>query len=298
MKRFFLFAIAMIAAVACAPKDGATESLTPKAEHLFVVAFDGWGSYSMEHVNMPNTRALMAEGCYTLNKRTVLPSDSAPNWASMFAGAPCEFHGWSNNGSGPDVEPVYVNENGIFPTIFSVFREQKPEAKSSCVYEWGGIKPLIDYQSISFSTKEKPENIANVSIEYIKSEKPELMVIIYDDPDHVGHSAGHATPAYYAKMEELDACLGKIVAATKEAGIYDDSIFIVTSDHGGINTSHGGRSSMEMNTPFIIAGKGVKKGGEFKQVMMQYDTAHTMAEALGLTVPAVWNGKSMSQVFE
>jgi hypothetical protein len=78
MKRFFLFAVAMIAAVACAPKDGATESVTPKAEHLFVVAFDGWGSYSMEHVNMPNTRALMAEGCYTLNKRTVLPSDSAP----------------------------------------------------------------------------------------------------------------------------------------------------------------------------------------------------------------------------
>ena len=298
MKRLFLFAIVMIAAVACAPQDNATKGRAPKAEHLFMIAFDGWGSYSMEHVNMPNTRALMAEGCYTLNKRTVLPSDSAPNWASMFAGAPCEFHGWSNNGSGPDVEPVYLNENGIFPTIFSALREQKPATKSSCVYEWSGIKPLIDYKSISFSTKEKPENIADVSIDYIKSEKPELMVIIYDDPDHVGHSAGHATPAYYAKMEELDAYLGKILAAIKEAGIYDDSIIIVTSDHGGINTSHGGRSSMEMNTPFIIAGKGVKKGGEFKQVMMQYDTAHTMAEALGLTVPEVWNGKSMSQVFE
>lgn len=293
MKRFFLFAIAMIAAVACAPKENA-----PKAEHLFVIAFDGWGSYAMEHVDMPNTRALMAEGSYTLNKRTVLPSDSAPNWATMFMGAPNEFHGWSNNGSGPDVEPVYVNENGNFPSIFSILREQKPEAKSSCVYEWGGIKPLIDHQSISYCTKQKQEDITGVTVDYIKSEKPELMVVIYDDPDHVGHASGHATPDYYAKLEQLDSYLGKIIEAIKEAGIYDDSIIIVTSDHGGINTSHGGRSSMEMNTPFIIAGKGIRKGGEFKQPMMQFDTAATMAEALGLTTPEIWRGKSMSQVFE
>ena len=293
MKKLLLIAFAMFAAVACAPKES-----EPKAKHVFVIAFDGWGSYSIEHVDMPNTRALMAEGCYTLHKRTVLPSDSAPNWASMFAGAPNEFHGWSNNGSGPDVQPVYVNENGSFPTIFSLVREQMPEAETACVYEWGGIKPLIDHKSINFCVKEKPENIAAVSSEYIKSKKPDFMAIIYDDPDHVGHSAGHATAEYYAKMEELDACLGEILGAIKEAGIYDDSIFIITSDHGGINTSHGGRSLMEMDTPFVIAGKNVKKGGEFSEAMMQYDTAAIIAEAFGLKTPQLWRGQSMSQVFE
>jgi arylsulfatase A-like enzyme len=216
----------------------------------------------------------------------------------MFMGAPNEFHGWSNNGSGPDVEPVYVNENGNFPSIFSILREQKPEAKSSCVYEWGGIKPLIDHQSISYCTKQKQEDITGVTVDYIKSEKPELMVVIYDDPDHVGHASGHATPDYYAKLEQLDSYLGKIIEAIKEAGIYDDSIFIITSDHGGINTSHGGRSLMEMDTPFVIAGKNVKKGGEFSEAMMQYDTAATIAEAFGLKTPQLWRGQSMSQVFE
>jgi arylsulfatase A-like enzyme len=99
-------------------------------------------------------------------------------------------------------------------------------------------------------------------------------------------------------MEELDACLGEILGAIKEAGIYDDSIFIITSDHGGINTSHGGRSLMEMDTPFVIAGKNVKKGGEFSEAMMQYDTAATIAEAFGLKTPQLWRGQSMSQVFE
>ena len=293
MKKLLLIALVMFAAVACAPKEG-----EPKAKHVFVIAFDGWGSYSMESVNMPNTRALMAEGCYTLHKRTVLPSDSAPNWASMFAGAPNEFHGWSNNGSGPDVKPIYLNENGSFPTIFSLIREQMPEAETACVYEWGGIKPLIDHKSINFCVKEKPENIAPVSTEYIKSKKPDFMVIIYDDPDHVGHASGHATQQYYARLEELDTHLGEIIASIKEAGIYDDSIIIVTSDHGGINTSHGGRSLMEMDTPFIIAGKNIKQGGEFSEAMMQYDTAATIAEAFGLQTPQIWRGQSMSQVFE
>ena len=252
----------------------------------------------MDSVSMPNTRALMESGTYTFNKRTVLPSDSAPNWASMFAGAPNEFHGWSNNGSGPDVQPVYVNANGVFPTIFSVLREQAPEAEIGCIYEWGGIRPLVDEKAHNYCVKDKQENLTPLAVEYIKTKKPDFLTVIYDDPDHVGHKNGHDTPEYYAKMEQLDSWLGEIIAAIKDAGIYDDSIIVVTSDHGGIGTSHGGRSSMEMETPFIVAGKNIRKAGEFSQVMMQYDTAHTIAEMFGLEIPDVWRGRSMSHIFE
>jgi arylsulfatase A-like enzyme len=137
-----------------------------------------------------------------------------------------------------------------------------------------------------------------LDVEYIKSKKPDFLTVIYDDPDHVGHADGHGTPQYYAKMEQLDAWLGEIIAAIKEAGIYDDSIIIVTSDHGGIGTRHGGRSLMEMDTPFIVAGKNIKKIGELKNYMMQYDTAHTIAEMFGLEIPQEWRGKSISQIFE
>lgn len=292
MKRIIYFAIMLLMVAACAPK------AEQKASHVFVVAFDGWGSYCMDSVEMPNTRALMNEGSYTLQKRTVIPSDSSPNWCAMFCGAPAEFSGWSNNGDGPDVVPVYTNERGVFPTIFTILREQKPESKIACIYEWGGIQPLIDHKIHDFEKGIRPSEIASASCEYIKAEKPDLMAIIYDDPDHVGHSKGHDSPEYHAKMEELDAYLGEIIAAVKEAGIYDDSIFIITSDHGGIGTSHGERSLMEMDTPFIIAGKNVKKLGEFKEYMMQYDTAATIAEIFALEMPQSWRGQSMTQVFE
>ena len=240
----------------------------------------------------------MEQGCYTLKKRTVLPSVSAPNWASMFMGATTELTGWTNNGERPPLEPAYVNENGVFPTIFSLIREQMPKAKTACIFEWGGIRPLVDEKAIDHCVQLKPEDIAAASAEHIKSEKPDFMAIIYDDPDHVGHSRGHDTAEYYARMEELDSCLAEIIAAIKEAGIYDDSIIIVTSDHGGIGYGHGGQSMMEMETPFIIAGKNIKQGGEFSEVMLQQDTAHTLAEAFGLKVPQMWSGNSMSQVFE
>ena len=55
---------------------------------------------------------------------------------------------------------------------------------------------------------------------------------------------------------------------------------------------------MEMDTPFIIAGKNVKKLGEFKEYMMQYDTAATIAEIFGLEMPQSWRGQSITQVIE
>lgn len=292
MKRYFLLVAILVAALmsSCGSKR--------QAEHIFLIGFDGWGSYCMDSVEMPTTRALMEQGCYTLKKRTVLPSVSAPNWASMFMGATTELTGWTNNGERPPLAPAYVNENGVFPTIFSLIREQMPEAKTACIFEWGGIRPLVDEKAIDHCVQLKPEDIAAASVEHIKSVKPDFMAIIYDDPDHVGHSKGHDTAEYCARMEELDICLAEIIAAIKEAGIYDDSIIIVTSDHGGIGYGHGGQSMMEMETPFIIAGKNIKQGGEFSEVMLQQDTAHTLAEAFGLKVPQMWSGNSMSQVFE
>ena len=292
MRRYFLLVAILVAALmsSCGSKR--------QAEHIFLIGFDGWGSYCMDSVEMPATRALMEQGCYTLKKRTVLPSVSAPNWASMFMGATTELTGWTNNGERPPLAPAYVNENGVFPTIFSLIREQMPKAKTACIFEWGGIRPLVDEKAIDHCVQLKPEDIAAASAEHIKEVKPDFMAIIYDDPDHVGHSKGHDTAEYYARMEELDGCLAEIIAAIKEAGIYDDSIIIVTSDHGGIGYGHGGQSMMEMETPFIIAGKNIKQGGEFSEVMLQQDTAHTLAEAFGLKVPQMWSGNSMSQVFE
>jgi arylsulfatase A-like enzyme len=98
-------------------------------------------------------------------------------------------------------------------------------------------------------------------------------------------------------LKVQDEHIGKIVEAVKEAGIYDETVFIITSDHGGIHNGHGGKTMLEMETPFIISGKGVKKGLVFDESMMQFDIAPTIARIFRLKTPQVWIGRPMEQVF-
>ena len=90
-----------------------------------------------------------------------------------------------------------------------------------------------------------------------------------------------------------------VIQAVKDAGMLDDTIFILTSDHGGIDKGHGGKTMQEMETAFIISGKNIKKGLRFDDVsMMQYDVASTIAHIFNLEQPQVWIGRPMKIVFK
>lgn len=78
----------------------------------------------------------------------------------------------------------------------------------------------------------------------------------------------------------------------------DKTIFIVTADHGGIGKGHGGKTMQEMQTPFIISGKGIKKGVKITQSTMVFDTASTIAYIFKLNQPQVWIGRPIKQAFK
>jgi predicted AlkP superfamily pyrophosphatase or phosphodiesterase len=281
-----------------------TMSAKTKAKHVIFIGLDGWGSYSFEKADMPNVKKLAADGAWTLKKRSVLPSSSAVNWASMFMGACPELHGYTEWGSKtPELPSRVTGKNNIFPTVFQLFRDKNPNAETGCIYDWEGIKYLVDTLSLSYykqspDYKVVPEGLCDMAVKYITEKKPEFAAIIFDEPDHVGHGEGHDTPGYYATLTRLDGYVGKIIEAVKKAGIFDETIFIVTADHGGTGKGHGGKTMLEMETPFIISGKNVKKDFRFDESMMQFDIASTVAYIFDLKQPQVWIGRPMTQVFK
>ena len=122
-----------------------------KAKHVVFIGLDGWGAYSLPKADMPNVKKLMEDGSYTLKKRSALPSSSAINWASMFMGAGPELHGYTEWGSKtPELPSRVLNKNGIFPTVFQLLRDARPEAEIGCLYEWEGIKYLVDTLSLNY----------------------------------------------------------------------------------------------------------------------------------------------------
>ena len=164
-----------------------------KAKHVVFIGLDGWGAYSLPKADMPNVKKLMEDGAYTLKKRSALPSSSAINWASMFMGAGPELHGYTEWGSKtPELPSRVLNKNGIFPTVFQLLRDARPEAEIGCLYEWEGIKYLVDTLSLSYhyhvaDCNKTPKELGNMASSYIKEKHPALVAICYDGPDHTGH---------------------------------------------------------------------------------------------------------------
>lgn len=297
----FLLALVstILFATSCSQKETGNEKPW-KADHVVFIGFDGWGSYSVEKAEMPNVKKLMNEGSYTLKKRSVLPSSSAVNWASIFMGAGPELHGFTTCCcSAPELTPREVSHYGIFPSIWGLFRDAYPDKEMGYIYEWDGMKYIAEVQAMN--KEENPADgdaVAVASVNYIKAEKPDFVGIIFAEPDYVGHGAGHDTPEYYEKLKVLDHYVGQIIGAVTDAGMLENTIFIVTSDHGGIDKGHGGKTMEEMETPFIISGKGIKEGYEISESMMQYDVASTMADIFNLPQPQVWIGRSVKSVFK
>ena len=314
MKRYYLALMTLIGLLMVSCNQPQQQERKPLAKHVIMIGIDGWAATGMDEADMPTVKGkLMKEGSWTLKKRSVLPSASAINWASNFMGAGTESHGYTKwNTKIPDIPSSVTNEHGIFPTIFSILKEQQPEARTGVIFDWDGIKYVIDSLAVDdvmlhnhggYGTEYgegygDPFDYTKLACDYIKQQKPTLFTVYFGGLDEAGHTYGWYTDKYFNFLNILDQCITQIMEATKEAGIYDDTIFVLTSDHGGIDKGHGGMTLEEMLTPFIVYGKGVKPGFEMTDAMMQYDVPATIAYILGLETPQVWVGRPMLSIFE
>lgn len=274
-----------------------------KAKHVVLIGLDGWGAFSFEKADMPHVKQLKENGSYSLNTRSVLPSSSAVNWASMFMGAGPELHGFTDWGSKtPDLPSRVTTHYGLFPTVFGLLRDQAEQAQIGYFYEWGGMKYLTEQQAFNKTGHLKPSDenhteITQQSIKFIKENKPNLTAIIYNQPDSKGHKIGFGSPEYYEKLNTLDKRIGEIIDAVKEAGMEKETIFMIVADHGGKGTKHGGKTMEEMEIPLIFSGKGIKENHEIQASTMIYDIAPTIAYIFNLETPQVWTGRAITEVF-
>lgn len=277
----------------------------PIANHVILIGLDGWASHDLDKAHdIPNLMSLMEGGACSMHKRSVIPSSSAINWASMFMGVGPEMHGYTTWGSKtPEVASITTNGNNIFPTIFSVIREHYPEAETGCTFEWDGIKYVIDTLSISYveyfneGWKHLEENCDKI-VQYIQNKKPVFFAPCFDGIDGIGHEKGWYTEDYYDYLVRIDCCVGRIIQALKDAGIYDDTVIIVTGDHGGHDQGHGTLDLRDMESPLVIYGKKTRTHHQLDEPIVQYDIAATIAYILGVDIPEAWRGKPVKQAFE
>ncbi len=272
-----------------------------KIKHVILIGCDGFGGYALPQADMPHLKKMMAAGAWSLKARSVLPSSSAVNWASMLMGSGPTMHGYTEWGSAvPEIPSVDTTRYGLFPTVFSLLKEQQPAAVSALIYSWPGINPLIEKEAttIRVSSGDNDDFCADTAAAIIKSQKPVFTFIHFHQPDVVGHNIGHHTPEYFAELKKADVRIGKIVNAVQEAGIAEHTVILVTADHGGKDKGHGGKSLNEVQVPWIVYGKGVQRGRQLNSTIITYDTGATIAWLLKLKPPQSWRGKAVTEAFK
>ena len=100
---------------------------------------------------------------------------------------------------------------------------------------------------------------------------------------------------YYARIEEFDRELGVELDALERAGQLENTIVIVTSDHG-MSFPRGKASLYDSgtNVPLVVAWPGRFAGGRvIDDLVSLIDVAPTVLEAAGLRPPAEMGGRSL-----
>lgn len=116
--------------------------------------------------------------------------------------------------------------------------------------------------------------------------------------DEAGHRAMRAV--YYGLITEVDHHIGRIVSALRESGDYDDTLIIVTSDHGELAGDHwlwgkGGWFDGAYRIPLVIRDpRRTALGGRHVSTFTEtVDLAPTILSWLGVPVPHMWDGRRL-----
>lgn len=104
---------------------------------------------------------------------------------------------------------------------------------------------------------------------------------------------------YYRMIELVDAEIGKVLAALRQAGMEDNTLIVFTADHGECAGAHGFNQKTvfyeeSTRVPMIVSYPGKTSGGTTaKLVNTGIDLLPTMLDAAGIEIPENLPGRSL-----
>lgn len=264
----------------------AGEDSPAQATHVLIIGIDGLSPEGIEIAEAPAMKRLIRDGAWTMNARAVLPTSSSSNWASMITGATPAQHGVTSNDWELDartIRPADTGPEDIFPTIFARVRGERPTARIASIYEWGAFGRMTERSVLTLDRHcSSPEEVTEAALAWFASGAPTLTFLHLDHVDGAGHAHGWHTPEYVRAVERADGLVARLLQGLADTNLLDATVIILSSDHGGLGTGHGGESMAELEIPWIIAGPGVARGRRILAPVNTEDTAATAAHVLGI----------------
>ena len=181
---------------------------------------------------------------------------SGPGWTSMLTGVDSDKHGIVGNGG-------WDGLNRDYPTLIA--RTHSLGLPTATAVNWLPIQTsIIEEEVTNEIILGGDEHITDGMAELLEWDDLDVHFVALDDVDHAGHSDGFSPeePNYVAAIETADELVGRLLSAiaSRPTRSEESWIVVVTSDHGGSGTSHGGVTPEHRAIPLIVWGDLVVAG--------------------------------------
>lgn len=267
-----------------------TATPAPVAKRVLILSLDGLRADAVAQAPMPTLLALMQHGAYTLNAQTIVPPGTLPAHASMLTGLCPAKHGvdWND----------YLPKRGIAkgPSLFDLAHAAGLE--TVMVVGKQKLVQVTDPASLDSFTFINDRDV--VITQKILANFPQnfgVLFIHFPTADDMGSTYGWPSWQYWDVLRQADKALADLLKALDDHGLRDETLIIVTADHGGHGMGHyDANDPLNMTIPWVVSGPGVT-AGELKVAVNTTDTAATAAWALGLPIPSNWDGIPVYEAF-
>jgi predicted AlkP superfamily pyrophosphatase or phosphodiesterase len=280
----FALLIALVALVASPVR--AQPGAEAPARHVVLVSFDGLRADALRSVwGSPLDRMSAA----SWSARTILPSSTLPSHTSMVSGVDSAVHKVRFNDWKPG-RPRLARA-----TIFTEVRRsggtvQLVVSKAKLGFLVPSGMPLVH---LSYPRHKAADVIAYAAKRFADT-RPSLLFVHVADPDAVGHSVGWMTPQYLTVVRQIPGLITGLTQVISALGVWDQTLVIVTADHGGHARTHGTSRQDDMTIPWVALG-GAARSGTLQRPIAIYDTAATVLYALGIPRPDEWQGRAVEE---
>ncbi len=262
-----------------------------RAKYVIIISIDGGKPAVILQSQMPTLIRLTQYGSYTWEAQTISPSITLPSHTSMITGVGPEKHKVNWN----DWRP----KRGIISSPTALFIAHQKGLHTAMFAGKEKFKHLWQVGSLDYAEIPAYEaiKVATHAAKYIIEHKPNLCFIHFSDPDGAGHKNGWGSPQQIQAFANCDAALKLILNALKTAGIAEESVIMVSADHGGHAKTHGTKMPEDMNIPWVVWGGNAKQGFRITEPVTTYDTAATALWLLDIPIPSNWDGKPVKSAF-
>jgi Type I phosphodiesterase / nucleotide pyrophosphatase len=255
------------------------------------------------------TRTFHAGG--ELNSPTHQATISGPGWSSLLTGV------WINKHRVKDNRFLGARFQ-TYPHFMRRIKETAPSAWCASFVDWPPIHDFIadgsrvagkEFLDVKFTcapdgkrhfvdNPERDIDVRDAALNTLRTQNPDAMFVYFGQVDEFGHGAVDSRAAftpdsmlYLNAISHVDSHIGELLRAMRARPQFAEEnwLMLLTTDHGGRGTSHGGDSDDERNIWLIAHGRALQEEHLTTTPMGQDGLVPMIYAHLGITPKPEWN---------